>query len=628
MTNDPHMSFDAPSMGNSALGENQSPQEPIYLDDIEARKASENPNAMDEIVTTTIMPDDRVAVRPVDDMAQAEAPSNAHGRRRGRPKKQEDRDPGRPDDSAKVAVEPIAVVEPSPRQRQRKFPRRDGENSGEGRQNQRGGTQSNGTNRSNNSGNFRKDSGGSHTNRQSNSANDRRPLPFANLRDWERVRTMQNLDILALEKFSDGDIFDFAEVYGLKNEALFELAASIEFEGGQEKQLSRKAILQQCLARAAANSKAIQLRGILDLLPDGNGCLVDAMDSYRLGDFNAFIPRVLIRHHNLRRGQNLTVHAFLAGENPCTLCAVRIVRIMDHDSDSCPPLPLFKDLIPCYPTERVILENSQAPVNYNLSMRIIDLLSPLGLGQRGLIVAPPRTGKTVLLQAIASAIVSNRPDVHLTVLLIDERPEEVTDFRRLIPGEVFASTFDETADSHIRLAELAIENARRRVENGEHVVILLDSITRLARAYNAVMPSSGRILSGGIDVNALQGPKSFFGAARNIEGGGSLTIVATALIETGSRMDDVIFEEFKGTGNMEVYLDRELAENRLYPAINVGKSGTRKEELLYHPDELTRVHILRRAMLGISLLDAMKMLLDRVKRTPSNVEFLMSVNRQ
>jgi transcription termination factor Rho len=321
------------------------------------------------------------------------------------------------------------------------------------------------------------------------------------------------------------------------------------------------------------------------------------------------------------------VHASLATHMPnmSPLYAVKLVNAMGKPPQEVASLPLFRDLVPYYPTERILLESSAANSLQSLSMRIVDLLTPIGLGQRGLIVAPPKTGKTMLLQAIANAIVANRPDVHLMVLLIDERPEEVTDFRRMAKGEVFASTFDEYADSHLQVAEMVIESARRRVECGEHVVILLDSITRLARAYNTVMPSSGRVLSGGIDANALQGPKSFFGSARNIEGGGSLTILGTALIETGSRMDDVIYEEFKGTGNMELYLDRELAEKRIYPAIHPGKSGARREELLYHPEELARIHVLRRSINDISLQEAMSMLIQRLHRTSNNVEFLMSV---
>jgi transcription termination factor Rho len=261
-------------------------------------------------------------------------------------------------------------------------------------------------------------------------------------------------------------------------------------------------------------------------------------------------------------------------------------------------------------------------------MRVIDLLSPIGFGQRGLIVAPPRTGKTMLLQGIANAIIANQPDAKLIVLLIDERPEEVTDFVRQVRGaEVVSSTFDESADSHIHAAEIVIENARRWVEAGIHVVILLDSITRLARAYNTEQPNSGKILSGGVEANAFQFPKRFFGSARNIEGGGSLTIIATALVETGSRMDDVIFEEFKGTGNMELHLDRSIADKRIFPAINLERSGTRKEELLYHPEELAKIYNLRRAFQGVPSVEAMEMLIARLRKCPTNVEFLMNINR-
>jgi transcription termination factor Rho len=260
-------------------------------------------------------------------------------------------------------------------------------------------------------------------------------------------------------------------------------------------------------------------------------------------------------------------------------------------------------------------------------MRCIDILTPIGFGQRGLIVAPPRTGKTIVLQGLANSVATNFPEAKLIVLLIDERPEEVTDFRRRVKGEVVASTFDETPESHVHAAELVGEKARRLVEKGEHVVILLDSITRLARAYNALASNSGKIMSGGVEATALQKPKRFFGAARNIEGGGSLTIMGTALVDTNSRMDEVIFEEFKGTGNMELHLDRDLVNKRIFPAINFEKSGTRKEELLYHPDELQKIYGLRRIMLGVPAHEAMEMLIQRLRKTRSNAEFLLSLSR-
>jgi transcription termination factor Rho len=455
-----------------------------------------------------------------------------------------------------------------------------------------------------------------------------RRLPFGNLREWDRLRSTQCLEGLVNEYFDDVAPLNFNDIYGLNVIQLQELATSLDIGDGVRPG-QRKRILQFCLQRTIENHTPIAVDGLLAMLPDGNGYLAHGADNYQVSDFSVFIPRCLIRYFGLRRGQLLSVQAIWANPTPNVqaLCAIKLLRVMGKDPHEASSFAQFHDLVPYYPTERILLESAGANAAQNISMRIVDLLVPIGLGQRGLIVAPPRTGKTMLLQAIANAIVANRPEVHLMVLLIDERPEEVTDFRRTAKGDVFASTFDEYADNHLHVAELVIENARRRVECGEHVVILLDSITRLARAYNTVMPSSGRVLTGGIDANALQGPKSFFGSARNIEGGGSLTILGTALVETGSRMDDVIFEEFKGTGNMELHLDRDLAERRIYPAINIGKSGTRKEELLYHPDELARIHMLHRAIHGVTSHEAMDMLIQRIRKTNSNVEFLMSVNR-
>jgi transcription termination factor Rho len=281
----------------------------------------------------------------------------------------------------------------------------------------------------------------------------------------------------------------------------------------------------------------------------------------------------------------------------------------------------FEELIPYYPLKRILLEDVE--VQKDVSMRTVDILTPIGFGQRGLIVAPPRTGKTILLQNIANSVSANSPFAKLILLLVDERPEEVTDFRRHTKGEVVSSTFDEAPESHVHCAEMVGEKARRLVEQGEHVVILLDSITRLARAS-----SSGKIMSGGLESNALQKPKRFFGAARNIEGAGSLTIIATALVDTGSRADEIIFEEFKGTGNMELHLDRGLVERRIFPAINIDRSGTRKEELIYHPEELQRIYGLRRAMQGLGPIESMEMLIQRLKKTKSNAEFLLSLSRQ
>jgi transcription termination factor Rho len=289
-------------------------------------------------------------------------------------------------------------------------------------------------------------------------------------------------------------------------------------------------------------------------------------------------------------------------------------------------VPPFEELIPYYPLKRILLEDVEA--QKDVSMRTVDILTPIGFGQRGLIVAPPRTGKTILLQNIANSVSANSPSAILICLLVDERPEEVTDFRRHTHGEVVSSTFDEAPENHVHCAEMVGEKARRLVEQGEHVVILLDSITRLARAYNALASNSGKIMSGGLESNALQKPKRFFGAARNIEGAGSLTIIGTALVDTGSRADEIIFEEFKGTGNMELHLDRGLVERRIFPAINIDRSGTRKEELIYHPEELQRIYGLRRAMQGLGPIESMEMLIQRLKKTKSNAEFLLSLSRQ
>jgi len=300
-----------------------------------------------------------------------------------------------------------------------------------------------------------------------------------------------------------------------------------------------------------------------------------------------------------------------------------VETISGEDASKRVPPIHFDNLTPLFPNRRVILENEKLK---DIAMRAFDLVSPIGFGQRGLIVAPPRTGKTVLMQKMANAITANNPKAHLIVLLIDERPEEVTDMARSVEGEVISSTFDEPPDRHVHIAEMVIERAKRLAEQGTDVVILLDSITRLARAYNTVQPHSGKILSGGVDANALHKPKRFFGAARNLEERGSLTIIATALVDTGSKMDEVIFEEFKGTGNMEIHLDRALVDKRIYPSINISKSGTRKEELLYHAEEMPRIHILRRALSSLPPVEALELLLGRLKKTKSNVEFLLAMN--
>jgi transcription termination factor Rho len=361
--------------------------------------------------------------------------------------------------------------------------------------------------------------------------------------------------------------------------------------------------------------------GVLEILPDGFGFLRSPNYNYLPSAEDIYVSPAQIRRFDLKKGDTLSGTIRPPKDKEKYFALLKVDKINGRAPEKARERILFENLTPLYPSERLVMETTKD----KLSMRVLDLAAPIGKGQRGLIVAPPRTGKTILLQNIANAIACNNPESILIVLLIDERPEEVTDMQRMVKGEVIASTFDEPPERHVQVAEMAIEKARRLVEHGNDVIILLDSITRLARAYNTIQPHSGKILTGGIDANALHKPKRFFGAARNIEQGGSLTIIATALIDTGSRMDEVIFEEFKGTGNMELVLDRRLADRRIYPAIDLIKSGTRKEELLYHPNELEKVYLLRQAVADLSPGDAMNLLLGRLKKTSSNVEFLLSM---
>ncbi|MFT3829263.1 MAG: transcription termination factor Rho [Opitutaceae bacterium] len=389
---------------------------------------------------------------------------------------------------------------------------------------------------------------------------------------------------------------------------------------------NRYQVLKGILQHAAAQKRPVVDRGWLDLTDRGYGFIVHAHDNYRLYPDDTYVPESLVKKFGLKRGVQLEVQVQAPAENERCPAAVKIVSAMGREPELFATIKPFEELEPYYPLKRILLEVPGAETK-DVSMRLVDIVTPIGFGQRGLIVAPPRTGKTVLMQNIANAISDNFPEVKLIILLVDERPEEVTDFRRHTKGEVVSSTFDETPESHVHCAEMVVERARRMVEQGEHIVILLDSITRLARAYNNIIGSSGKIMSGGLDTNALQKPKRFFGSARNIEGGGSLTIVGTALIDTGSKMDEVIFEEFKGTGNMELHLDRDLVNKRIFPAVNMDRSGTRKEELLYHPDELQRIFSMRRSMQGLPPTEAMEMVISRLKKTKSNVEFLMGLNR-
>ncbi len=361
--------------------------------------------------------------------------------------------------------------------------------------------------------------------------------------------------------------------------------------------------------------------GVLEILPDGFGFLRSPNYNYLPSAEDIYVSPAQIRRFDLKKGDTLCGTIRPPKEKEKYFALLKVDKINGKSPEKARERILFENLTPLYPSKRLVMETSKEL----LMTRVLDLAAPIGKGQRGLIVAPPRTGKTIILQSIANAIAINNPEVVLIALMIGERPEEVTDMQRSIRGEVISSTFDEPPERHVQVAEMVIEKARRLVEHGNDVVILLDSITRLARAYNTIEPHSGKILTGGIDANALHKPKRFFGAARNIEQGGSLTIIATALIDTGSRMDEVIFEEFKGTGNMELVLDRRLSDRRIFPAIDIVKSGTRKEELLYHRDELEKVYLMRQAMPDLAPVDAMNLLLSRLKKTGSNAEFLLSM---
>ncbi|WP_243545355.1 transcription termination factor Rho [Pseudodesulfovibrio tunisiensis] len=408
----------------------------------------------------------------------------------------------------------------------------------------------------------------------------------------------------------------------LKNmQELTELAVQFEVENpsGMRKQELIFALLQQC----ASQNGQIFGEGVLEVLPDGFGFLRSPMYSYMPGPDDIYVSPSQIRRFGLRKGDVVSGQIRPPKEGERYFALLRVSEIGFEPPEHSKNLVLFDNLTPLYPDSMLRMENGDK----NFSSRVIDLLAPIGKGQRGILVAPPRTGKTMMLQTIANSINANHPDVDLIVLLIDERPEEVTDMQRTVNAEVVSSTFDEPPQRHVQVADMVIEKAKRLVERKRDVVILLDSITRLGRAYNAVTPSSGRVLSGGIDANALQRPKRFFGAARNIEEGGSLTIIATALIDTGSRMDEVIFEEFKGTGNMEIYLDRHLAEKRVFPAIDMNRSGTRKEELLLSDDVLNRVWILRKLLAPMSPIDSMEFLLGKMKGSKSNRQFLDMMNK-
>ncbi len=401
--------------------------------------------------------------------------------------------------------------------------------------------------------------------------------------------------------------------------ALTKIARDHEIPGATG--MRKQELIFEILRARAAKAGLIFSEGVLEVLPDGFGFLRAPDYNYLAGPDDIYVSPSQIRKFDLHTGDTVAGQIRPPKEGERYFALIKVEAVNFEPPNRGKERIFFENLTPLYPQERIRLEADPE----NLSTRVMDLMTPLGKGQRGLIVAAPRTGKTMLLQAIANAITTNHPEVYLIVLLIDERPEEVTDMQRSVKGEVISSTFDEPAQRHVQVAEMVIEKAKRLVEHGKDVVILLDSITRLARAYNTIVPTSGKVLSGGVDSNALQRPKRFFGAARNIEQGGSLTIVASALVDTGSRMDEVIFEEFKGTGNMEVHLDRKLADRRVFPAIDIQKSGTRKEELLLSKEDLSRVWVLRKVLTPLSPSEAMELLLSKMGKMKSNAEFLSAM---
>ena len=408
-------------------------------------------------------------------------------------------------------------------------------------------------------------------------------------------------------------------------EELLEMADAMQLEGVARAR--KQEVIFAILKAHAKSGESISGEGVLEILQDGFGFLRATDSSYLAGPDDVYISPSQIRRFNLRTGDYIHGKVRPPKEGERYFALLKVDDINDEPPESKKNQVLFENLTPYYPTARYNLERGNGSAE-DITGRVMDLMSPVGKGQRGLIVSPPKAGKTMMLQNVAQALMANHPESHLIVLLIDERPEEVTEMQRMVrTGEVISSTFDEPAARHVQVAEMVIERAKRLVELKKDVVILLDSITRLARAYNAVQPASGKVLTGGVDANALQKPKRFFGAARNIEEGGSLTIIATALVETGSRMDDVIYEEFKGTGNLEIHLDRRMAEKRIYPAINVNRSGTRREELLIEKDNLQKVWVLRKLLYPMDELEAAEFLIDKVRASKNNAEFFESMRR-
>ena len=418
-----------------------------------------------------------------------------------------------------------------------------------------------------------------------------------------------------------GNTLNISELKEMSIQKLTQVAKDLSVAGATG--MRKQELIFQILKAQTEQSGFIFSEGVLEVLPDGYGFLRAPDYNYLPGPDDIYVSPSQIRKFDLQTGDTVSGQIRPPKEGERYFALIKVEAVNFEAPDQARNKLFFENLTPLYPEERVKLETG----GDNLSARVMDLMTPIGKGQRGLIVASPRTGKTMLLQNIAQSVSANHPEVYLIVLLIDERPEEVTDMQRSVDGEVISSTFDEPAQRHVQVAEMVIEKAKRLVEHKKDVLIVLDSITRLARAYNTVIPPSGKVLSGGLDSNALQKPKRFFGAARNIEEGGSLTIMATALVDTGSRMDDVIFEEFKGTGNMEIHLDRKLVDKRVFPAIDIQKSGTRKEELLIDKDDLNRVWVLRKVLAPLSPVEAMELLLDKMGKAKSNADFLSAMQK-
>jgi transcription termination factor Rho len=427
---------------------------------------------------------------------------------------------------------------------------------------------------------------------------------------------------MANKNKNQGESMNITELKEKTIDDLTKMAKGLSVEGASG--LRKQDLIFAILQAQTEKTGLIFGEGVLEILPDGFGFLRSPNYSYLPGPDDIYVSPSQIRRFNLRTGDLVTGQIRPPKESERYFALLKVEAVNHGSPDANIKRPFFDNLIPYYPTEAIDLEHSKT----DYSTRIMKLVTPIGMGQRGMVVAAPRTGKTMLLQSIAKGIKHNHNDIHLIILLIDERPEEVTDWKRQVDAdEIISSTFDEPPQRHLQVAEMVIERAKRLVETSKNVVILLDSITRLARAYNSVIPASGKVLSGGLDSNALQKPKRFFGAARNIEGGGSLTILATALVDTGSRMDDVIFEEFKGTGNMELHLDRKLVDKRIFPTININASGTRKEELLVDKDMLQRMWILRKVLHSLSTIESMEFLLGKIKGTKDNQEFLDMMNK-